>query len=66
MSYERALARLAFHDLLAGALDDALGWRRVDELTSDELNVLQSLLWAIHQDVVVEWSRRQMQERSPA
>lgn len=35
------------------------------EITDDELYRLQAYLWAMHQDSLMEWTRRQMREKDP-
>lgn len=57
--------RLAFYNRFYEAFFREMDGRQLFQLSGDELNVLQDFLWASHDDVVSEWSRREMMARSP-
>lgn len=39
--------------------------RAWDELSNQDLYALEAYLWGIHQDALMEWTRRQMREKDP-
>ena len=57
--------QLDFYNHLFDGFKGLLKGRWMPELSEAELHVLQDFLWAAHDDVVSDWSRRDMMARSP-
>ncbi len=54
-----------FTDKLVQVWDSEMGDRQLSELSSKDLYAIEAILWGMHQDVVMEWSRRQMRNMDP-
>lgn len=54
-----------FTDKLVQTWDSEMGQRSLNELSDEDLYAIEAVLWGIHQDVVMEWSRRQMRKTDP-
>ena len=62
---EKTVADLSKAERIAAVWDEVMDESFWSEMSDDDLYSLQVVLWAAHQDALMEWTRRQMRAADP-